>query len=99
MVVIPRNSHFVSIGFECQDLLVIDGQQGIHKKATDAAGSASPSGRSGSRGSPLGGASPFAASAELTVEHVLKPGYDYGNEFEFGLDLILDGLEKFLDNA
>ncbi len=31
---------------------------------------------------------------ELTVEHVLKPGYDYGNEFEFGLDLVLDGLEK-----
>jgi AcrR family transcriptional regulator len=30
---------------------------------------------------------------ELAVEHVLKPGYDYGNEFEFGLDLILDGLE------
>jgi AcrR family transcriptional regulator len=31
---------------------------------------------------------------ELTVEHVLQPGYDYGNEFEFGLDLILDGLES-----
>lgn len=31
---------------------------------------------------------------ELTVEHVLKPGYDYGAEFEFGLDLILDGLER-----
>jgi AcrR family transcriptional regulator len=31
---------------------------------------------------------------ELTVEHVLKPGYDYGREFEFGLDLILDGLER-----
>lgn len=30
---------------------------------------------------------------ELAVEHVLQPGYDYGNEFEFGLDLILDGLE------
>ena len=30
---------------------------------------------------------------ELAVEHVLKPGCDYGNEFEFGLDLILDGLE------
>ena len=29
---------------------------------------------------------------ELTVEHVLQPGYDYGNEFTFGLDLILDGL-------
>jgi hypothetical protein len=29
---------------------------------------------------------------ELTVEHVLQPGYDYGNEYAFGLDLILDGL-------
>ena len=34
--------------------------------------------------------------AELTTEHVLQPGYDYGNEFEFGLDLILDGLERHL---
>ena len=34
---------------------------------------------------------------ELTVEHVLQPGYDYGNEFEFGLDLILDGLERALE--
>ena len=31
---------------------------------------------------------------EMTVEHVLQPGYDYGDEFEFGLDLILDGLER-----
>jgi AcrR family transcriptional regulator len=31
---------------------------------------------------------------ELTVEHVLQPGYDYGEEFEFGLDLLLDGLER-----
>jgi AcrR family transcriptional regulator len=30
---------------------------------------------------------------ELTLTHVLQPGYDYGNEYEFGLDLILDGLE------
>src|SRR5437763_10487501 len=30
---------------------------------------------------------------ELTVTHVLKPGYHYGNEYEFGLDLILDGLD------
>ena len=34
--------------------------------------------------------------AELTSEHVLQPGYDYGDEYEFGLDLILDGLEKNL---
>ena len=32
--------------------------------------------------------------AEMTVEHVLQPGYDYGNEFLFGLDLILDGLDR-----
>ena len=32
--------------------------------------------------------------AELTAEHVLQPGYEYSNEFEFGLDLILDGLER-----
>jgi hypothetical protein len=31
---------------------------------------------------------------ELALEHVLQPGYDYGDEFEFGLDLILDGLER-----
>src|SRR3954463_3172463 len=31
---------------------------------------------------------------EFSVEHILQPGYDYGNEFVFGLDLILDGLEK-----
>jgi AcrR family transcriptional regulator len=31
---------------------------------------------------------------ELTVEHVVQPGYDYGDEFEYGLDLILDGLER-----
>jgi hypothetical protein len=31
------------------------------------------------------------------VEHVLKPGYDYGAEFEYGLDLILEGLERARD--
>ena len=31
---------------------------------------------------------------ELTVQHVLQPGYDYGDEFEFGLDLLLEGLER-----
>ena len=29
---------------------------------------------------------------ELATEHVLRPGYDYGDEFVIGLDLILDGL-------
>jgi len=31
--------------------------------------------------------------AEFTLKHVLQPGYDYGREYEFGLDLILDGLD------
>ena len=31
---------------------------------------------------------------EIAVEHVLQPGYDYGNEYAFGLDLILDGLDR-----
>ena len=36
----------------------------------------------------------FPYLAELTTQHVLQPGYDYGEEFEFGLNLILDGLER-----
>jgi AcrR family transcriptional regulator len=36
---------------------------------------------------------------ELAVQHVLRPGYDYGDEFEFGLDLILDGLERTAQRA
>lgn len=31
---------------------------------------------------------------EFSVEHVMKPGYDYGEEFEFGLDVVLDGLAR-----
>ena len=34
----------------------------------------------------------FPHLAAFTREHVLRPGYDYGEEFEFGLDLVLDGL-------
>ncbi len=29
---------------------------------------------------------------EFITEHAMKPGYDYADEFEYGLDLILDGL-------
>jgi AcrR family transcriptional regulator len=34
--------------------------------------------------------------ARLTMEHVLQPGYDYADEYGFGLDLILDGLERLV---
>ncbi|HYM97555.1 MAG TPA: TetR/AcrR family transcriptional regulator C-terminal domain-containing protein [Candidatus Sulfotelmatobacter sp.] len=34
---------------------------------------------------------------EIATQHVMKPGYSYADEFDFGLDLILDGLERVLD--
>jgi AcrR family transcriptional regulator len=30
--------------------------------------------------------------AEMATEHVLQPGYEFGNEFEFGLNVILNAL-------
>ena len=41
----------------------------------------------------------FPHLVELTVEHILQPGYDYGDEFEYGLDLVLDGLDRALGEA
>jgi AcrR family transcriptional regulator len=38
----------------------------------------------------------FPHLTEIAVELVLQPGYDYGNEYLFGLDLILDGLDRAL---
>ena len=37
---------------------------------------------------------------EMTMEDVMQPGYDFGNEFEFGLGVILDALARSLpDNS
>jgi AcrR family transcriptional regulator len=36
---------------------------------------------------------------EFSVGHVLKPGYDFGTEFGFGLDVVLDGLMRSLPHA
>jgi len=33
------------------------------------------------------------------AEHVMRPGYDYGDEFEYGLDLILRELERARQTA
>ena len=38
-------------------------------------------------------AADFPYLAEFSAEHVMRPDYDFGNEFEFGLDLVLDGLD------
>jgi AcrR family transcriptional regulator len=45
---------------------------------------------------------PFSADdyphlVELTTEHVLQPGYSYGDEFEYGLGVILDSLQARAD--
>jgi len=32
--------------------------------------------------------------AEMAVDRSMKPGYSYGHEFEYGLDLILDGIMR-----
>jgi hypothetical protein len=32
----------------------------------------------------------------MATEHILKPGYDFGNEFKFGLGVILDALSRCL---
>jgi len=47
---------------------------------------------------------PFPANeypnlVEFITEHAMKPGYDYADEFEYGLDLILDGLESARNSA
>lgn len=35
----------------------------------------------------------LAHLVEFTNAYVLRPGYSFGNSFEFGLDLLLDGIE------
>ncbi len=40
------------------------------------------------------GLADYPVLAEFTTEHVLRPGYDFGDSFEFGLDLIIDGIER-----
>lgn len=42
---------------------------------------------------------PYPNLARFTVEHVLAEDYDFTAEFEFGLDLILDGLTAAAERA
>jgi AcrR family transcriptional regulator len=32
--------------------------------------------------------------SDFITEHAMQPGYDFADEFEYGLDLILDGIER-----
>ena len=36
----------------------------------------------------------FPHMVDFTVNHVFQPGYEFGDSFDFGLDLILDGIEQ-----
>ena len=36
---------------------------------------------------------------EFITEHAMKPGYDNADEFEYGLDLILDGIARAREAA
>jgi hypothetical protein len=42
-------------------------------------------------------ASEFPYLFEMTVEHVLKPSFDYGNEFDSGLKVVLDGVALLVE--
>jgi AcrR family transcriptional regulator len=41
--------------------------------------------------------SEFPYLFEMTVEHVLQPGYDYGKQFDAGLRLVLNGVVTMLE--
>jgi AcrR family transcriptional regulator len=41
----------------------------------------------------------FPHFTEMVVQHALKPGYAYAKEFEVGLELVLDGLERLRQGA
>jgi AcrR family transcriptional regulator len=36
----------------------------------------------------------FPNLSDFVTQHAMQPGYDYANEFEYGLDLILDALDR-----
>lgn len=38
-------------------------------------------------------AADYPSLLEFTTGHILQPGYDFGLEFDYGLDLLLDALE------
>ncbi|GAB3164332.1 TetR/AcrR family transcriptional regulator C-terminal domain-containing protein [Myceligenerans halotolerans] len=40
------------------------------------------------------GTGEYPAMVEMATNHYLRPGYDWADEFGFGLELILDGLER-----
>lgn len=49
---------------------------------------------------PMGVGTEYPHLVEMATEHILQPGYDFGNEFEFGPNVILDALTRSIpDNC
>ena len=36
---------------------------------------------------------------EMAADHVLRPGYDHAGEFDWGLEIVLEGLERTARDA
>lgn len=41
----------------------------------------------------------FPHLTRMILEHAMQPGYDYAAEFEWGLDLVLDGIESKFEGS
>jgi len=39
----------------------------------------------------------LARTLPIWISYYLQPGYDFADEFDFGLDLVLDGIQQRLD--
>ncbi|MFI1825725.1 TetR/AcrR family transcriptional regulator [Streptomyces sp. NPDC020412] len=82
---VAMTAHAVSLidayvyGFVVQELSLPFGAPGELAEAADAIVRELP-------------ADTYPHLTELATEHALKPGYDHAEEFDFGLDLILDAL-------
>jgi AcrR family transcriptional regulator len=38
----------------------------------------------------------YPSLSAFITEHAMKPGYDYADEFEIGLDIVLDGIQRMV---
>ena len=45
----------------------------------------------------LMGSGEYPHLVEFAEQHAMQPGYDFADEFEVGLELVLDGLERMLE--
>ena len=67
-------------GFAFEEASLPSGGEGIQDLAADIAA--------------VFDADEYPNLAEFTIEHVMKPGYSFSASFDFGLDLIIEGLAE-----